>query len=143
MTNPKKVFIIEDDIDLVEAMKAILEARGIQVQAAYQPDDGLELIRQENPDLIILDVMFGKEGSTLGFDFARELRQDKALCHIPILMETAVNAEYPGFTFSPKDGAYLPVDDFINKPARPDELVEKVEKLLEAGASRLVENLYN
>lgn len=142
MIQPKKVLIIEDDIDLVEAMKTILEAKGIEVTTAYQPDEGFERAKHERPDLIILDVMFGKEGNTQGFDFARKVRRDKTIAHIPILMETAVNAEYPGFNFSPQDEAYLPVDDFINKPAKPGELVEKVENLLKARTSHLVEDIY-
>jgi CheY-like chemotaxis protein len=65
------------------------------------------------------------------------MRQDKALAHIPILMVTAVNVKYKQFQFSPdKDGKYLPVDDFIDKPAQPDELLEKVEKLVDQKTSK-------
>lgn len=60
---------------------------------------------------------------------------DKELVAIPILMITAVNSKY-AFSFSPEtDGKYLPVDDFVDKPVQPDELINRVEKLLEQKTS--------
>lgn len=127
----EKVLIVEDDKDLVEAMKLTLQAKDYNVLTAFNTEDGLKLIKDEKPGLIILDVMFGAKEETKGFDFALELRKDKEVAKIPILMLTSVNGHYPTFHFSPdKDQEYLPVDEFINKPAQPDELVEKVEKLL-------------
>jgi DNA-binding response OmpR family regulator len=134
----KKVLIIEDDVDLVEAVKTVLENRGMEVAVAYRPDEGFALAKREMPDLIILDVMFDKKGRTEGFDLARQIRREKDLTHIPIIIATSVNAEYPGFHFSAKDTEFLPVDDFINKPTSPNELVEKVEKLLAEGVGHLV-----
>ncbi len=64
---------------------------------------------------------------------------DKKLAPIPILMVTAINVRYPEFQFSPEsDGEYLPVDDFIDKPAQPKELIQKVQKLLETKVSKWV-----
>ena len=83
--------------------------------------------------------MFGEKSKEDGFNFAHKLRQDKKLSYIPILILTAVNMEYPGFNFSPKtDGEYLPVDDFIDKPPEPDDLLNKVEKLLSMKESKWV-----
>jgi two-component system alkaline phosphatase synthesis response regulator PhoP len=135
METGKKVLIIEDDVDLVEAVKTILEAKQIELLAAYTPDEGITLARQHQPDLIILDVMFGKNGKTEGFELARKIRQDPDLSRIPILMETSVNTEHPGFNFSAKDQDFLPVDDFINKPANPAELIEKIGRLLDLPVS--------
>ncbi len=127
-----KILIIEDDVDMVEAMRVILESRGHKVIACYHPDEGYEKAKEEKFDLIILDVMFGSRKRTQGFDYAVKFKQDKELAPIPILMVTAVNLQYPTFGFSPKsDNEFLPVDEFIDKPAQPEELVSKVEKLLQ------------
>jgi CheY-like chemotaxis protein len=72
-----------------------------------------------------------------GFDYAVKIRQDRELAATPILMITAVNVRHPGFGFYPEsDGEYLPVDDFIDKPAQPRELAEKVRRLLAQKTSK-------
>jgi len=126
-----KVLIIEDDPDTAEAMRITLEAQEHHVVMASDPTQGLETARKEKPDVIILDVMFGKKEESKGFDYAVKMRQDKTVAPIPILMITAVNIRHPGFNFSPDtDEEFLPVDDFIEKPAQPKELVQKVQNLL-------------
>lgn len=138
MNNTKKILIIDDDQDLVEAIALILEAKNYQVLKAYNTETGMRMIKQENPRLIILDVMFGdNKGKAMGFDLAVQVRKDESIAGVPILMLTSINEAYPGFNFSPEtDKAFLPVDDFINKPAQPDELIEKVEKLLQFKKSK-------
>lgn len=125
------VLIIEDDPDTSEAMKVTLEAQGYEVDTAFDPDEGMAKAQALGPSLIILDVMFGRREQTKGFEYAVKFRQDKGLAATPILMITAVNIRHPGFKFSPEsDAEYLPVDDFIDKPAQPKELVEKVRRLV-------------
>ncbi len=137
MNEKHKILIIDDDRDLVEAIALILESKEYPVVRAYNPEIGMKMIKEEKPELIILDVMFGDIGKTKGFDFAVKVRQDKSIANIPILMLTSVNEAYPGFDFSPNtDEEFLPVDEFINKPAQPDELLEKVKKLLQAKTSK-------
>ena len=137
MTEQRVILLIEDDRDIASAMKMTLEAQNLQVILVYNPEDGLQEAKKNIPDLIILDVMFGEKEETQGFDYALKMKQDKTLAPIPILMVTAVNTRYPRFNFSPMtDGEYLPVDEFINKPAQPDELIQKVEKLLKQKVSK-------
>ncbi|UCH15632.1 MAG: response regulator [Bacteroidales bacterium] len=137
MNEKQKILIIEDDHDLIEAFSLILKSRKYQIVRAYNTETGVKMIKQEKPDLVILDVMFGSKGKTKGFDLAVKVRQDKSMAKVPILMLTSVNEAYPGFDFSPDtDEEFLPVDEFINKPAQPDELAEKVEKLLKAKTSK-------
>jgi DNA-binding response OmpR family regulator len=139
MTKSGNILIIEDDVDMVEAMKIPLSAKNYQVNVAFSPNEGFQMAKQENPDLIILDVMFGSKMNTDGFDCAVKMKRDKTLAPIPILMITAVNVQNPGFHFSPDtDGEYLPVDDFIDKPAQPEDLIQKVEKLLKMKISKWV-----
>jgi len=137
MNEKSKILIIEDDSDLVAAMKKMLENKGHIVVVAYDPEEGNEKLKQEKPDLIILDVMFGSQGESKGFDFAQKLRNNPQVSHIPVLMLTAINTEKPYFNFSPDtDGEFLPVDSFLDKPVRSDELFLKVEDLLKQKTSK-------
>jgi CheY-like chemotaxis protein len=137
MEQKAKVLIIEDDQDVSEAMRVALEARQYQVDSATDPEQGLDKVRQWRPNLVILDVMFGRRRQAKGFEAAIQMRREPQIAAIPILMVTAVNVKYPGFGFSPKtDGEYLPVDGFIEKPVQPQDLVLKVEELLAGKTSR-------
>jgi DNA-binding response OmpR family regulator len=137
MNEKPRILIIEDDTDLVAAMKKMLENKGHNVVVAYDPEEGNAKLRQERPDLIILDVMFGSLGELKGFDFAQTIKLDKKLSAIPILMLTAINTERPSFKFSPEtDGEFLPVDSFLDKPVHSEDLISKVEELLRQKTSK-------
>jgi len=137
MNEKPKILIIEDDTDLVAAMKTVLENKGFIVATAYDPDEGKEKLKQTLPDLIILDVMFGSKDESRGFNFAQAIKSDKNYSAIPILMLTAINIERPTFKFSPEtDGEFLPVDSFIDKPVHSEELISKVEELLKQKNSK-------
>ncbi len=139
MRKGSKILIIDDDKDLVEAMKITLEAHKYKIKASYDPEKGFQIAKKEKPDMIILDVIFGSKQKTEGFDYALKIRQDKKLADIPVLMVTSVNRQYENMEFSPDtDNEYLPVDDFVDKPIQPKELVRKVEKLLEMKTSKWV-----
>jgi DNA-binding response OmpR family regulator len=137
MNQQEKILIIEDDADLVAAMVKLLENRNYSVNFAYDPSEGLDKMNREKPDLIILDVMFGSKGESKGFDFAQKLKHNKLFASIPVLMVTAINTERPFFNFSPEtDGEFLPVDAFIDKPVKTEDLYNKVEELLKQKTSK-------
>jgi len=137
MNEKSKILIIEDDTDLVAALKILLETRDYKVTTAFDPDEGNSKLRQEKPDLIILDVMFGSKGESKGFDFAQKIRYDKQYADIPVLMLTGINTKKPFFHFSPDtDGEFLPVDAFLDKPVKFNDLIPKVEALLEQKTSK-------
>jgi DNA-binding response OmpR family regulator len=137
MNEKPLILIIEDDTDLVAAMKRILENQGFIATIAYDPDEGKEELKKETPDLIILDVMFGSKGESKGFDFAQALKLDKKFASVPILMLTAINTEKPSFKFSPEtDGEFLPVDSFLDKPVHSEDLIRVVEELLKQKTSK-------
>jgi len=130
----KKILIIDDDPDIVEAMRMPLEANSYDVITANCGNEGLKKAKDEVPDLIILDVMM--ETDTEGFHVAYALRSEepdseyKNCRKIPILMITAISQK-KGMNFSPeKDDNFLPVDGFIEKPIQPKDLLEKVAELL-------------
>ena len=124
----KKILIIDDDIDLVEAMRMTLEAEGFEVIDAQDGKKGLDKIAKEKPDLIILDVMM--ETQDEGFHIAYQIRNNPQTTDLPIIMLTAVSQE-TGFSFDKeKDEEFLPVDEFLEKPVNPDFLIEKVRAAL-------------
>ena len=125
----KKVLIIDDDPDVVLALRMPLESSGYQVQDAHSQETGLAAVDSFKPDVIILDVMM--ETHTAGFQLAQKLHGPAAkeeYLHTPILMLTAVHQTTP-LRFGP-DEDYLPVDDFIEKPVDPKVLMAKIEKVL-------------
>jgi CheY-like chemotaxis protein len=128
-----RILVIEDDPDMVEAIRLPLEASGCEVIAAATGVEGLQRARDERPDLVILDAMM--ETATAGFQVSLRLRDpdpasEYAECrHVPILMLSAIHST-TSLSFGP-DENYLPVDEFVEKPIDPDVLVEKVQALLE------------
>ena len=124
----KKIIIIDDDIDLVEALRLTLESEGFEVIDAQDGIKGIEKIKEEKPDLVLLDVMMGTQDE--GFHVAYQIRNLEGCADIPIIMLTAVSQE-TGFTFDKeKDEDFLPVDEFIEKPINPDTLIELVKNNL-------------
>lgn len=125
-----KILIIDDDLDIVEAMKVVLESKDYEVATAASGEEGLKRARQSAPDLIILDVMM--ESMDKGFDVARNLKNDQKHKNIPILMLTAIKEKIGlGFEKEAGDPEWLPVDGYCEKPLKPDELLAKVGALLE------------
>jgi CheY-like chemotaxis protein len=122
------ILIIDDDIDLVEILRIALESHGYRVIDAQNGERGLALAKQQNPDLILLDVMMGRVDE--GFQVAYQLRSEEVTADTPILMLTAVKAE-TGFEFDPaKDKDFLPVNEFLEKPISPRNLVDMIRKHL-------------
>jgi DNA-binding response OmpR family regulator len=121
------VLIVDDDPEMVDMMRMVLEAHDYDVRQAQSAADGFESVEQDEPDLIILDVMMESLGA--GFEMARKLRRGKHK-NVPILMVTGVGDE-TGIEFNPeKDRDYMPVDDYVEKPVKPDDLLERVGRLL-------------
>ncbi len=125
----KKILIIDDDADLVESTKIVLQAKGYKVFSAADKQSAMAQIKEVVPDLIIMDVMLEKMSD--GFDLSRELKNDEKYKKIPVLMVTAIG-DKTGFRFSEAAGdkVWLPVDDYAEKPLKPEELISKIEKLL-------------
>ena len=124
----KKIMIIDDDIDLVEAMRITLETDNYDVIDAQEGQKGLEMLKKEKPDLLILDVMMGTLDE--GFHIAYQIRNDEEIKDIPILMVTAVGAQ-TGFEFDmQRDEDFLPVNEFIEKPVNPQVLLDTVKRNL-------------
>ena len=106
-----KILIIDDDPDIVEAMKMVLEHNKYDVITADEGELGYKMAKEEMPDLIILDVMMATIDQ--GFHISYKLKQDEKLKSIPILMVTSIS-EKTKFKFDRKrDEDFIPVDDFV------------------------------
>ncbi len=127
---PKKIFIIDDDRDMVDSLTMILSRHGYNVEATFNASDALQKVKNSNPDLIILDVMF-PENSSEGFDLARKLHNDSDTGKIPILMLSAINIRFNlGFSDKDRDETWLPVTHFIEKPVVPEKLISLVKEVI-------------
>jgi CheY-like chemotaxis protein len=125
----QKILVIDDDPDVVLAIRMPLESAGYEVRDAHSQESGLVAVDEFKPDLIILDVMM--DTHTAGFQFAQKLHGPSAkdeYKRIPILMVTAIHQTTP-LRFGP-DEDYLPVDGFIDKPINPKGLLEEIARLL-------------
>ena len=118
-----KIAVIDDDHDIVEATTILLESKGYSVITAGNVKTGYDLVKNGNPDLIILDVMMEEPDD--GFYLAMKLRKDGF--KMPIIMFTSVSKAL-GMDFGPSET--LPVDDFIEKPVAPSILIQKIVELI-------------
>ncbi|MFH1550756.1 MAG: response regulator [Planctomycetota bacterium] len=124
----KKVLIVDDDMDFIEANKAVLEEAGYNVTYALNGEDGLKVALNDKPNLIVLDVMMTTMGE--GFDVARELRKNPDTKKIPLIMLTAINQK-SGFPWKyDSDETWVPVDIFLEKPVKASDLLQNVRRLL-------------
>ncbi len=124
----EKILIVDDDPDLVESVRIILESKGYEVEAAYDGIEGLEKVKEFQPDLIVLDVMMPKKN---GYEVCKELKSDPKYSSIPILLLTAVVSQIPSSSqYTLDQGMETEADDYVDKPVEPEELVRRVEVLL-------------
>lgn len=124
----KKILDVDDDLDVLEPRKIILEHNNFDVVSAISIKVAKEILEKEEIDLIILDVMMEKDSD--GFNFAQSIKMNEKFKHIPIIMVTAVN-QRTKFKFNiEEDGEFLPVEKFMEKPIDPDELIASIKGLL-------------
>lgn len=118
----KKILIVDDEQDIVESLKFVLEAGGYDCFTAFNGEDGLRLAKELVPDLIILDVMMPKIN---GYKISRLLKYDNKYKNIPILMITARSQEEDKLI-----GEETGADEYITKPFDLDDVLRQVEKYL-------------
>lgn len=121
-----KILIVDDDPDMVEASRLVLEKDGYSVTSARNLEDGLKAFEQNKPDLLILDVMMEEPDD--GLRLARQVR--RAGGTLPILMLSSIGKAM-GVQID-KDDEMVPVDEFLEKPVDPATLSAKVKELLAA-----------
>ena len=124
-----KIFIIDDDPDIVRLLKLAFESRQHTVGFAHNGTDGINMVENEKPDLIVLDIMMEKKDE--GIHVARTLKSKQDIQHIPILMLTGIKDEL-GFDFKKEagDDSWLPVEAYIDKSEDIDIIMSSAEKLI-------------
>jgi len=127
----KKIKIIDDDIEIVENITAILKKEGYSITMMDTTEGAIEEILRDKPDIVLLDVMF-PENPAGGFDLSREIRKVDELKSLPIILLTSINQEFP-MDFSSKDidSEWFPVNEFLEKPVDVSILLEKIDKLIQ------------
>ena len=118
----ERILLIEDEPDIAEVLQYNLEKEGFVVETSRRGDSGLEAIRRESPDLILLDLMLP---GIDGLELTRMLKRDAATSRLPIVMLTARGEEVDRIV-----GLELGADDYISKPFSPREVVLRVKAVL-------------
>ena len=123
----EKIIVVDDDQDILNAIKIILESQNYKVILAHNKEEGLEKINTEKPDLAILDVMM--DATHDGFDMAREIKKSEEFKDLPIIMLTSIDVDTGvQFKSSMSDPNWLPADGYLDKPVEPEALLEEVKK---------------
>lgn len=121
--NNRRIVYIEDDREMIDLVELILTRRGFQVRGAESGRNGLEIIFEDPPDLILLDLMMPKMD---GWEVYQQLKANPQTCQIPVIIVTA-----KGQAVDRVLGLHIAkVDDYISKPFRPQELVDSIDHVL-------------
>ncbi len=127
MADKKKILLVDDDPDFVEAVRVIVESGGYDVRVAYDGQEGLEAVAEEKPDLIVLDVMMPVMN---GHATCARLKADKATASIPIILLTAVADRVTTSTYTHRDMLESEAEDYMPKPVEPVELLALIKSWL-------------
>ena len=127
MAERPKILLVDDDIDFVEATKTVLESGPYEVIVASEGDEALRKAREENPDLILLDVIMPVKD---GFTAAEQLKKDPQLSKIPVIMLTSFASRGQETSIPRSRGFSLEAEDYLEKPVSPDELLSRVQRYL-------------
>lgn len=133
MQKQTKILVVDDDPDIREAINAILEAHSYHVIMAHNGEEGLEKLKEERPDLMILDLLMPKLD---GFGVLKEIQDPRwaKYGNIPILILTSIREDVSRRRYELETGLDLNVDDYVEKPIDPPTLIGRVQKLLEKRA---------
>jgi CheY-like chemotaxis protein len=121
-----KILVVDDDPDFVRVTSKILKSVGYEIASATNGAKALQAMRRDRPDLVLLDVMMSYVLD--GLDVSREMAQDPALAGIPVIMVTSLTAVRDTGMF-PGD-EFVPVDEWLTKPVRPETLLQRVAQAL-------------
>lgn len=128
MNEKQLVLVVDDDPDLVESVSMKLESENFNVTKAYDGVEAWDKIKEERPDLIILDVMMPRKN---GYELCDELKNSGEYKDITVVLLTAVADAVTSTSFTHMDGKTTLADDFIPKPIELDRLMEMVKENLE------------
>lgn len=119
--NKRRVLLVDDDVEIVEAMRYALEAKGYEILVARDGNQGLAMAEREDPDLVILDMMMPKRS---GFLVLEKLRRTRPVPMRVIMITANEGSRHKAYA------EMLGVDDYIRKPFAMDRLLDSVGRLL-------------
>ena len=127
MNEKTRILLVDDEPDFCAIVQGNLEKEGFDVEVAYDGTEGLEKIKSNPPDAIILDVMMPEMD---GYKVCKELKGDEKYKDIPILMLTAVADKVSSTRYSHYDGISMEADDYLPKPASAEDITSSIKSLL-------------
>lgn len=127
MSEKKRILVVDDEPDFVAVVQRNLEREGFQVDVAYDGKEGLNKVKSNPPDAIVLDVMMPEED---GYELCSELKDNDRFADIPIVMLTAVASSVPSTRYSHYDGMTMDADDYLAKPASAEQIINSLKRIL-------------
>ena len=127
MTDKKRILVVDDEPDFASIVQGNLEKEGFEVDVAYNGVEGIEKVKADAPDAIVLDVMMPEKD---GYEVCKELKADEKYADIPIILLTAVASHVTSTRYSHADGMSTEADDYIAKPASAEDITDSVKGLL-------------
>jgi len=121
------ILIVDDDPDILEGILTILEDQPYRLATARDGKKCLEMIEQEVPDVLILDLLMPRMD---GWGVIREMRSDPRFAGVPIMILTTVIEDASRRRYELETGMAMDVQDYVQKPARPADLIQRIERLL-------------
>ena len=117
----KRVLLVDDDIEIMESMRTVLESKGYEILVARDGNQGLMMAEKDDPDLVVLDMMMPKRS---GFLVLEKLRRSRPVPMKVIMITANEGSRHKAYA------EMLGVDDYIRKPFAMDRLLESVQRLL-------------
>ena len=134
MEKSHKIVIVDDNTDFLFTMETFLQKKGFEVLAADNGQKGLELIRKERPDLILLDIMM--ETLFSGFEVCKQIRSDDDLKDIPVIGISAMGDELDINYRQWPDYDYFRPDAFLDKPVDKQRLLQMIPEVIRKAKKR-------
>lgn len=128
MNTQPYILVVDDDPDILEAVSAVLESQDYRISTAKDGIEALSSIKQETPDLVILDMLMPRMD---GFAVIKELRSDPEYAGLPVIVLTTVIEDAAYRRYELETGLSMDVHDFIEKPAPPAELLRRVSAVVD------------
>ncbi|HLA96850.1 MAG TPA: response regulator [Anaerolineales bacterium] len=130
------ILIVDDDPDILEGILTILETQSYRLATARDGKKCMELLQEELPDVLILDLLMPRMD---GWGVIREMRNNPRFAKVPIMILTTVIEDASRRRYELETGMTMDVQDYIQKPARPADLIQRVARLIATGASKQAE----
>jgi CheY-like chemotaxis protein len=130
VTAKKKILLIDDDAQLVDSVKTLLQSAGYEVFWEYHAERVLALAREVRPDLIVMDILFAGPPGSNGVEASRQLAQDPNLKETPVSVLFGVKKALDMPVKLGPDETSMPVQAFLEKPFKPGALLAEIEQLL-------------